>query len=628
MKFYEKVLLGAAGTAGTGVVAVKTLFPWIQHDLRQMNVESRMMKFQEKEMQSFLIDKFEKHVQDTPKKPFIIFENTVYTFELIDQLACKVAYIAKGLGLGPRDCVAIMIQNEPSFIWTFLGLLKLGIAVPFINYNLRMHPLIHSILAAEPKYLIVGPGEAILEGVTNVIDSLGNLKVFVQGLGTKPAPNGLHSFDPLMTTALPTAVCPAIRSNLTLQDICCYVYTSGTTGNPKPAIISHLKSIAAGCLYQVVELVKSDVLYIVLPLYHSSGGGIGQCGALTTGATVVLRKKFSAHHFWSDIHLYNVTVISYIGELFRYLLTQPPNSLESTHKVRAAFGNGLRKDIFEKVQKRFKIPVIVELFGATEGVRTLFNLSNEPGAVGRLSPLLRRIESNPIALVKFDYTTAEPIRDKNGLCIQVGIGEPGLIIAKVPDPLITNGSLTVYRSSTREANEKKLVRDAFKKGDLWFNYGDVLILDKNYFLYFNDRIGDTFRWKGENVSTIEVGNVMTALKFIEDANVYGITIPGHDGRAGMAAITLKEGSLLGTSELKEIYEHICQELPTYSRPLFLRYLKEQSLTGTFKQRKVELVNEGFDLNLVKDDLYFLDNEKKTYSKLTPTDLSKFLSSKL
>ncbi|XP_059148319.1 long-chain fatty acid transport protein 6-like [Physella acuta] len=627
MKLYEKVLLGSAGTASAGVVAWKTMFPWIGHDLKVIKAGGKIKKQIDVSVLSLLIDKFEKHVVDTPKKPFIIFEDNIYTFEFVDQMACKIANIAKSWGLKPRDCVAIMIQNEPSFIWTFLGLQKLGVITAHINFNLRMHPLIHSILAADPKYLIVGPGDGMLEAVIDVVDSLGKLQVYVQGLDTLPAPHGLHSLDPLLAKTLPLPISPLVRQGITQEDTCCYIYTSGTTGSPKPAIIRHVKANGLGCGMCCIDLSSADNLYIVLPLYHSSGGGLALCGAIVSGATIILRRKFSASNFWSDVCRYNVTVFQYIGELFRYLLSQPPSDLEAAHKLRAVFGNGLRKDIWIDVQKRFKLPLIAEFFGATEGVTMMLNMSNVPGAIGRLSPFLNRIDPYPKALVKFDYSTAMPIRDKNGNCIKVAIGEPGLFIAKIPENIIKDGSLNVYRSSN-EANEKKLVRDAFSKGDLWFNFGDVMTLDRNYFLYFNDRIGDTFRWKGENVSTTELANLIAGMSFVHDANVYGVAIPGHDGRAGMVAITLKEGLKLGEGELKELYDHVCQELPTYARPLFLRVLDAAVLTNTFKQRKVELVSEGFDLNQVKDPLYFLDNEKHTYSPLTTADLSKFLSSKL
>ncbi|BFZ01882.1 hypothetical protein BsWGS_04921 [Bradybaena similaris] len=625
MKTYQRVLLGSAGTVGAGVVALNRMFPWLKYDLQLIKAGKKMLKLREEAANSLLIDKFEKLVQESPRKTFIIFEDNHYTYEFVDHMACKIANITRSWGLGPGDCVAMMIQNEPAFIWTFLGLQKLGVAVAFINHNLRLHSLVHSVLAADPCYLIVG--DALLEAVTEVMDDLGPVKVYIQGLGTLPPPIGAHSLDPLMLSTQPAAVSPTVRQGLTLDDVCCYIYTSGTTGNPKPSIISQYKAIGLGCCMASVDLSNSDTIYLVLPLYHSSGGGIGFFGALVTGARIILRKKFSASHFWSDCRQHDATVIQYIGELFRYLISQAPNKLDAVHKVRVAFGNGLRRDIWLEVVQRFKIPLIAEFFGSTEGVTMTLNLANRPGAIGRMSPLMSRLEADLKVLVKFDYATAQPVRDMNGRCIKVALGEPGLFLVKVPDYMISNGTFTMYRSSS-EAIEQKLVRDAFSPGDLFFNYGDVFYCDKDYFLYFQDRIGDTFRWKGENVSTTELANIISVLKFVHDANVYGVTIPGSEGRAGMVAVTLNEGCQLGPQELKELYEHVCGQLPVYARPLFVRLLDAAVVTATFKQQKVQLMNEGYDLNKVKDPVYFLDIEKATYSRLTDKDLTKFLSSKL
>lgn len=628
MKFYQKVLLGsAAGTAGAGVVAWKSMFPWIEDDLKVLSVGRKLGKVREEIMTSLLIDKFENHVATNPKKVFIEFEDNLYTYEFVDQMACKVANLARSLGILPRDIVALMIQNEPAFIWTFLGLQKLGVCTPLINHNLKKNPLVHSVKAADPKMLIVGSGESLLESVREVVEDLGGVKIFVQGLGFLPAPLGIQSFDPLFIGALPTPVSPTVRSDITLEDMCCYIYTSGTTGNPKPVFINQAKVQGMGTALFIVDLRPEDKVYTVLPLYHGAGGGIGMAGTIITGATMVLKKKFSARQFWSDVRKHNVTVIQYIGELFRYLVAQPPNKLDAVHNVRAAFGNGMRKDIWLEFMKRFKIPLIAEFFAATEGVTLLINMSNKPGAIGRMSPFLNMLDPEPKALVRFDLDTAMPIRDTNGRCVEVKIGEPGLFIAKVPEALLHDGKFDVYKTSG-DANEKKLIRNAFKDGDLYFNYGDVFVMDENYFVYFQDRLGDTFRWKGENVSTTEVANVVTGVSFLEDANIYGVTIPGHDGRAGMAALTMKDGYSLGAKELKELYDLVCNELPQYGRPIFVRHQREAIITGTFKQKKVDLIREGYDLNLVKDPLYFLDTAKQTYSPLTPTDLHTFLQSRL
>ncbi|XP_050400492.2 long-chain fatty acid transport protein 6 [Patella vulgata] len=374
----------------------------------------------------------------------------------------------------------------------------------------------------------------------------------------------------------------------------------------------------------MLEVNESDTIYLTLPLYHSAAC-ISLYGAMRTGATVVLRKKFSASHFWQDVRKYNVTIFQYIGELCRYLLAQKPSELDKQHKVRAIIGNGLRKDIWTEFQTRYGIPFICEFFAATDGNTLLFNASNKPGAIGRLSPFMRRLEPNPRRLVKYDYNTAEPVRDENGRCIEVDKpGEAGLFISFIP-PEARNKP--IYRAAA-EATAKKIIRNAFVDGDEYYNYGDLLYRDKDYFLYFNDRIGDTFRWKGENVSTTEVANILTNVDFIQDANVYGVAVPGQDGRAGMAALTLTKDTNLTPEKLQKIYDYCEKELPRYARPIFLRNLEEDILTVTFKQKKNNIVKEGFNPMEINDQLFFRDEQTRTYIPLTADVYPKVLKAKL
>ncbi|KAK7484499.1 hypothetical protein BaRGS_00024255 [Batillaria attramentaria] len=617
----NKALIGVAGAAGAGVLAWQTQFPWIKYDLQMIQVERSVAKKQLRSTSRFLIDKFELHVTQHPRKAMLIFEECVYTYEFMEEQANRVANMMRNLGLKRDDTVALMIHNEPAFVWTFLGLQKLGVAVTLINVHLKSKPLSRSVLATDPKAFFFGAGEDLLHSVSDVLEDLQGLPIYVQGLSPGQVPVGMHDFDDLMGRALPVRPDASVREGMTNDSILGYIYTSGTTDLPKPVYISQRKANSFGSSRFVADVTGDDVIYTVLPLYHGAGASIGLFSILDTGATMVLRKKFSASHFWEDCRKFNVTVIQYIGEIFRYILAQPPSELDSKHKVRAAIGNGLRKDIFEAVLKRFKIPRIFEFFGATEGVGILVNVANVPGAVGRVSPFLNLVDPKPKVLVKFDYATALPIRDKNGRC------EVGLILMKLPDYMAKKKKIEVYRSSA-ESNRKKLVYDAFKEGDIYFNYGDVLFLDKDYFVYFHDRIGDTFRWKGENVSTTEVANVITSLDFIHDANVYGVKIPGHDGRAGMVAITVNEGQPLTPAHLKELYKLCEDNLPKYAQPLFVRLLPEAILTATFKQSKVELMEEGYDLTKVKDRLYYLDTVARTFSPLTPEVLPTFLKSRL
>ncbi|XP_076444339.1 long-chain fatty acid transport protein 2-like isoform X2 [Babylonia areolata] len=573
----DKAVSGIAGKVTPAeLLAWQTKFPWVKYDVQLMELRKKLQKAQADLMTGeFLIDKFEARVASHPQKTMLIFEDCVFTFGFMNEQANRVANMAhRQLGLKSGDTVAVMITNEPAFVWTTLGFQKLGIAVALINFNLRMKSLVHKVMATEPKAFIVGAGEDLLHAVTDVLEELQGLPVFVQGQSPGQLPAGMTDFDSLMGRAVPVQPDPSVRAKMTYDSIMAYFYTSGTTG-----------------------------------------------------CSMVLKRKFSASHFWSDCRRHNVTVLLYVGEIFRHILAQPKHALDTVHQVRSAYGNGLRKDIFEEVLRRFRIPVMCEIFGSTEGNAQNHNVANKPGAVGRLSPFLTLTEPNPNVLVKFDYSSAMPVRDQHGRCIKVKPGEAGLYLNRVPDHMLSNGTLAVYRAS-REANESKLVRNAFTAGDVYFSYGDILYLDEEYFIYFYDRIGDTFRWKGENVSTTEVANTMCSPDFIRDICVYGVQIPGHSGRAGMAALTLNEGEKMTPERLKHVYK-VCQdELPSYARPLFLRVLLEVQLSATFKQHKVEFIQQGYDLTKVKDDLYYLDSKVKTYSPLTAEALVSFLQSKL
>lgn len=604
---------------------INALFAGVEYDIedlkRRQVAEQRIMR----EMQSKLIDKFEALVVKHPKKPFVVYDDMVYSYEAMDDMACRVAHNAKSWGLQRGDCVATMIQNEPSFVYTFLGLQKLGLSVALINTNLTAHSLLHCISAVDCKALIVGSGKELLDAVTDVLPQMGKLPVYIQGASYQKLPSGVTSFDDLLMNTLPIAISPTVRSGVTMMDTCCFIYTSGTTGNPKPVYISHMKCVVMACAPSgMINHGQDDVMYIVLPLYHSTGLILGLGSTLIVGACIALRRKFSAKDFWEDCRKYKVTKFLYVGELLRYLVAQPKNKLDGVHSIQAILGAGLRMDIWNEIKDRFKIPKIAEFYGATEAFVGLFSHTEKPGALGRLSPFMSRFDAAKRVLVKYDVATATPIRNEKGRCILVKVGEPGLLLSIVPEHLL---NAKLYKASP-EATEKKFVRDVFVAGDVYMNYGDSFVQDKDYFVYFHDRLGDTFRWKGENVSTKEVATEISSLSIIEDASVYGVQVPGHDGKAGMVAITLSSHAQLGNKELQELYEHVNKELPSYARPLFVRHIPEQILTGTFKNKKVDLAKEGYDMDCVKDPLYFLDRARKTYSPLTKTQLIKFMKSKL
>jgi fatty-acyl-CoA synthase len=328
--------------------------------------------------------------------------------------------------------------------------------------------------------------------------------------------------------------------------------------------------------------------------------------AFFLGGALILKRKFSVHEFWSDIHKYDATIFEYIGELCRYLLNAPPSPLEKGHKIRAITGNGLRPEIWREFQQRFAIPRIVEFYGATEGNVSMLNYDGTVGAVGRTPEYLEWLL--PSRVVRFDVEKEMPVRGPDGLCIECVPGEVGETIGGIS----TRAGREFEGYTNRAESEKKMLRDVFRKGDLWFRTGDLMRRDAHGYFYFVDRIGDTFRWKGENVSTGEVGEALAAVPGILEANVYGVSVVGAEGRAGMAALVVN-----GDFNLDELPVRLKNRLAPYARPIFLRLSPRIDVTGTFKQRKVDLVREGFDPAAIADPVYFLDPDTGKYERLTP-----------
>lgn len=627
MSSTHKALLGAAGAAGVGLASWRLFFPYIGDDIRTIRATKRtagaIMKAMMEDKR--IIDQFEAAVAKHPKKTFVIFEDKYYTYEFVDSMANRIANAVQKLNIKQTDTVAMMIYNEPAFVWTFLGLQKLGIAAAFVNFHLKSKPLAHSIAVSEAKALIVGEGDELLASIDEIRDELSSLPIYVFGKCRAELDDRYVSMDDLLLVANPVPICKVFRQSVSPLHPICYIYTSGTTGLPKPAIINQTKAIGLSKSFLFFNFNENDIAYICTPLYHSAATVLGFFNTIDVGATILIGRKFSARAYFDEVRKHNVTVIQYIGEMCRYLIRVPPNDLDKVHKVRVAIGNGLRPDIWEEFKGRFNIPLIAEFFGATEGTTGTWNILNKPGCIGRWSPLTRQFgppRGVGSFLVRHDPITYEPIRDKNGRCVLLKPGEEGLFISGVPE------YITAFYKGTKEMNEKKIVRNAFKDGDVFFNFGDLFYLDKHYYMYFRDRVGDTFRWKSENVSTREVSDAISTLPFVQDANVYGVQIQGADGRAGMAAITFNHGISVTTELLQQMFRKIEHELPSYARPIFLRILNEQIVTQTMKHRKIELVEEGFDPNKVTDPLYVLDNLAKTYVPLSLDNYSQVIHSKL
>ena len=396
---------------------------------------------------------------------------------------------------------------------------------------------------------------------------------------------------------------------MTLSHRALHIFTSGTTGWPKAANVSHRRLLMwSGWFAGLMGSRLQDRLYNCLPLYHSVGGVVAIGGVLVNGGSVVIKERFSARAFWADIVEWDCTLFQYIGELCRYLLNAPPSELETRHRLRLACGNGLRHDVWAPFQARFQIPQILEFYAATEGNFSLYNVEGRPGAVGRLPGFLSH--RFPAAIVAYDPEVAAPSRGPDGFCRRCAVGETGEVIARISDGRGAANPFEGYTSP--EESERKVLRDVFERGDAWFRSGDLMRMDQQGFYYFVDRVGDTFRWKGENVSTGEVEAALMACSDVTAAYVYGVQAPGTDGRAGMAALEV------GPSfDPVRLWSELSDRLPAYARPLFLRLAEALETTETFKPKKTQLAQEGFDPALTHDVLFLADPDLSRYRPLDP-----------
>jgi len=501
----------------------------------------------------------------------------------------RYANALRAAGVARGDSVALLMDNRPEFLFALTGLNRLGASSALINTNISGQGLAHAINIARPTRVLTGAEHAAK--VREVLSELRGLTaedVFSQREGDAAA-SDFASFDERVAAAGEQAP-PAVTQRG--DEHMCYIYTSGTTGLPKAAIIKNFRWHAAGVLFGagVLELAPGDVNYVALPLYHSSAMFAGWAAALTSGAAIALRRKFSATNFWRDIRAFDATSFVYIGELCRYLLNQPAADDDRRHRIRVATGNGLRPDIWGPFQQRFGVPLIREFYGATEGNAPLVNFTGRPGMVGRL----RRGQ----VLVRCDPETGELRRNAAGRCEAIGVGDSGLLLAKITRVASYDG----YADA--EATRKKVVEGAFAAGDRYFNTGDLLTLHADKWISFSDRVGDTFRWKGENVSTNEVAEVLNAAPGVLESNVYGVAVPGAEGRAGMASLNCREDF-----SIDDLAAFVVAKLPAYQRPYFVRLQTDMRITGTFKHQKVDYRAEGFDPHRVTDPLYFFDGER-------------------
>lgn len=550
----------------------------------------------------------ERTTERLPDHTAIVFEGRSVTWSELNALANRYARALAASGLARGDTASVFMENRIEFLATVIALNKLGVTASLINTNLRGRPLIHCVSVTDSRKCVVGEElSGALDEVRGELDlKTGSDYLWVPDAGEQDTPDWAGNLANMATEA-DSGNLPQTAEN-TLGDNAFYIFTSGTTGLPKAAVLSNRRYMISGIMSHKAGLrcSEKDRIYICLPLYHGTGLMIGMGAAYSSGASVALRRRFSASNFLPEIREQQATCFIYIGELCRYLLNTTQQPDDHDNPLTRVMGNGLRPDIWMAFKERFGLKRITEFYGASEGNVAFVNLLNKDRTIGTTT--------SKHALVRYDIEKDEIVRDANGHCIEVVGEEPGLLLGHINPEAVFEGY------TDPEATAKKVVRDAFEEGDAWFNSGDLLRrVDVGFTLglphyQFVDRIGDTFRWKSENVATNEVGEILNGFDQVKIANVYGVEVPGADGRAGMAALTLEEGK--AELDCEAFAEYVNRELPSYARPLFLRVEQDIEVTGTFKMVKNKLREEGYDPSKVNDPLYVMKPGSDRYEALS------------
>jgi acyl-CoA synthetase (AMP-forming)/AMP-acid ligase II len=534
-----------------------------------------------------------------PQRPFLLYGERAYSYAQANAAINRHAHAYRDLGVERGDVVALMMENRPEQLFHVFGLHKLGAVVSLINTHLVGDGLAHALRSCEPKRIVVG--SELWSSFADVQLQLAELVSDTTHIDLDPEhalpSNGASapSFNVLCERAQESN--PDSTGKQRLGDLAAFIYTSGTTGKPKAALVRHERLYRGGAAWSGLALRyrRSDVMYNCLPLYHANGLILATGSVITAGATMALARRFSRQSFWDDVRKYRATSFIYIGELCRYLMNSQPSARDREHAIRAVTGNGLRPDIWRDFQRRFGIRRVAEFYGATEGNCITLNFANLVGSVGPKLP--------GMVLAKWDELSQDFVRDKRGFLVKARVGEPGILLGRIRAREHFDG----YRDE--RDTEGKILRDAFKRGDAYFNTGDLLKTDRWWHLYFTDRVGDTFRWRGENVSTTEVQEQISKWPLTAEVNVYGVQVRGVEGRAGMAALVLANGHAFDPSSFKA---HVDANLPSYARPLFVRLQDKLEMTGTFKMKKTELQRQGFDPSAVEDPIYFRHPAKDEY----------------
>jgi fatty-acyl-CoA synthase len=532
----------------------------------------------------------------------LIGDAETLTYRELAQRCNRYARWALEQGIASGDVVCLMMTNCPDYVAIWLGITRTGAIVSLINTHLIGDSLVHAVTTVAPRHVIIAAEFAPVFAAVRT--RLHEIKLWAHGVGQHSLPRVDADIHGLSGDAIPSSRCPLPS----ISDRALYIYTSGTTGLPKAANVSHHRLMQWSYWFAgLLDTRSTDRMYNCLPMYHSIGGVVAVGAPLVNGGSIVLRPVFSARQFWDDIVKWECTLFQYIGELCRFLLQSTSAVAPTGHFIRICCGNGLRGDIWRQFQERFQIPKILEFYAATEANFSLYNCEGRVGAIGRIPSFLAH--RFPVALVRFDVLTGEPMRNATGFCEPCTADEVGEAISKIShDREDAGGRFEGY--TDKAASERKVLRNVFAAGDAWFRSGDLMRRDTSGFFYFVDRVGDTFRWKGENVSTTEVAEIVSRYPGVTDSIVYGVTVPGTEGRAGMAAVACKE-----TFDIGEFEKHVAESLPDYARPVFVRIQGKIEMTVTFKPKKQDLVRAGFDPTGTTDLIYVKERDAVGYVQL-------------
>jgi fatty-acyl-CoA synthase len=535
--------------------------------------------------------------------PALLSDRECLTYSGLAGRQNQYARWALAQGIEKGEVVSLLMPNRPEYLAIWLGISSIGAVTALMNTNLSGPSLSHSINVVRPRHIIAA-AECIEQIQAVIPDLTSSPTLWSHGIDC----GSFRRIDLDVEQRRSETLSREERAEVTIEDQALYIYTSGTTGMPKGAKVSHARVLQWSYWFAgMLQAQPNDRIYNCLPMYHSIGGVLVPGAVLAAGGSMVIREKFSCSQFWADILRWDCTLFQYIGELCRYLIQGTTKADAAGHRIRIACGNGMASDVWDEFKDKFDIPRVLEFYASTEGGVSLFNVEEKRGAIGRIPPYLAHRFAPE--LVRFDCESGEPVRDGEGRCIRCVTNEPGEALGRfVDDPAAVGIRFDGY--SDPRASQEKILRDVFKPGDAWIRTGDLMRKDERGFYYFVDRIGDTFRWKGENVATSEVSEAICAYPGVKHANVYGVSIPATEGAAGMAALVTED-----EIDLNHFRSYLAHRLPVYARPLFLRMLGEMEITGTFKYSKSDLKREGYDPTAIADRIYFDSHEQRAFVPL-------------